>query len=160
MSDGADRTRPAAPPLEYFGTVTAFVASPVELGDIPGGAQRIIPIEGGTFDGPGVSGRILPGGADFQVLRSATTTVLEAKYAIETDQGERIAVENRGLRSGSAIDIAALVAGDAVPAERIYFRCVPRLTGGGRWEWLGDRIFVGTGTRHPDRVVVDVFLVA
>lgn len=151
---------PAAPELNYLGTITARVAAPVELGDMPGGARRIVPIEGGTLVGPGVRGTILPGGADFQVLRSATTTVLEAKYAIETDDGDTIAVDNLGIRNGSEEDIAALVAGRTVPPERIYFRCVPRLTGSGRWAWLGDRVFVGAGTRHPDRVVVEVFLVA
>lgn len=150
----------AAPALRRFGTVTAFVSSPIELGDMPGGARRIIPITGGTLEGPDVHGTILPGGADFQVLASPTATRLEARYAIETDDGERVFVENIGVRSGSAEDIAALVAGKAVPPERVYFRCVPHLTGSGRWAWLGDRIFVGSGTRHPDRVVVEVFQVA
>lgn len=150
-------TTPAPPDLHYFGTITAQVADPVELGAMPGGAQRIIPITGGTLSGPGVTGTILPGGADFQVLRSATTTDLEARYAIETDDGERISVHNLGLRTGSEEDIATLVAGGVVAPERIYFRCVPHLSGTGRWAWLAERIFVASGTRHPDRVVVDVF---
>ncbi|MGO1770005.1 MAG: DUF3237 domain-containing protein [Microbacterium sp.] len=148
---------PVPPGLRYFCTITAHVAAPVELGPMPGGAQRIIPITGGSLDGPDVAGTILPGGADFQVLRSATTTDLEARYAIETSDGERISVHNLGIRNGSESDIATLVAGGVVPAERIYFRCVPQLSGSGSWAWLSDRIFVGTGTRHPDRVVVDVF---
>lgn len=149
----------AAPTLTYVGTITALVADPIELGPMPGGARRIIPILGGTVEGPELRGSILPGGADYQVLRSETTTHLEARYAIETEDGERISVENVAIRNGSAEDIAALVAGRPVPPERIYFRCVPRLAGSGRWAWLQDRIFVGSGVRHPDRVVVTVHLV-
>lgn len=160
MSNDARSAAPDAPRLEYFATITAHVAVPIELGEMPGGAQRIIPITGGTLSGPDADGTILPGGADHQVLRSSTTTQLLARYAIETDDGDRIAVENIGVRNGSEADIATLVAGGTVPSERIYFRCLPRLTGSGRWTWLSDRLFVGTGTRHPDRVEVDVFMVA
>lgn len=52
---------------------------------------------------------MLPAGADFQLLRTATLTELEAKHAIETDDGERLCVNNFGLRSGSEADIAALL---------------------------------------------------
>jgi len=155
-----DNIEPIAPALEYFGTITAVVDEPVELGAMHGGAQRVIPITGGTFVGPNAGGEILPGGADFQTLRSATVTELRAKYAIRLDSGHCITIDNFGLRTGTEEDIAALVAGDPVPAERIYFRCVPQLMGSGPWGWLSERIFIGTGTRHPDRVVVDVFLVA
>ncbi|WP_221585945.1 DUF3237 domain-containing protein [Microbacterium sp. G2-8] len=159
MTDDAPAAIPA-PSLRYFATITALVDEPVELGDMPGGARRIIPIRGGDISGPGISGRVLPGGADFQILRSATTTSLEARYAIETDDGTRISVENHGIRTGSPDDIAALVAGRPVTPERIYFRCVPTLTASGeRWGWLTDRILVGSGVRRPDRVELAVFVV-
>lgn len=150
----------SAPALRYLATITALVDEPVELGDMPGGPRRIIPIRGGSISGPDISGRVLPGGADFQILRSETTTSLEARYAIETDDGTRISVENHGIRTGSPDDIAALVAGRPVPPERIYFRCVPQLTASGeRWGWLSDRILVGSGVRHPDRVELTVYVV-
>ena len=96
---------------------------------------------------------MLAGGADFQLLRSATLTELEAKYAIETDSGERIYINNFGIRTGSPEDIAALVRNEPVPPERIYFRCSPRaLAGGPEWSWLSSRILLGSGTRLPDQV--------
>jgi hypothetical protein len=150
----------AAPGLDYLATLTVAVGKPVEIGPTPDGHRRIIPITGGTVSGPGLNGRILPGGADYQLLKTQTLTELEAKYAIETDTGARIYVDNFGLRSGAAQDIARLVRGESVDPERIYFRCTPKLASAApEWEWLNSRIFVGTGERHPDSVVVKVFVV-
>ena len=148
------------PQLDSLATVTVRVGEPVELGATADGRRRIIPILGGTVDGPELRGTVLPVGADFQLLRSDTLTELEAKYAIETAEGERLYVTNFGLRSGSADDIAALVRGDQVDAERIYFRCTPRFAGDGRWAWLASRIIVGTGERTPDTVLLHLFVVA
>lgn len=150
---------PAAPATTFLATFVVDVAEPLEIGNTAEGARRVIPIQGGTVSGPRLQGRILAGGADFQLLRSATVTELEAKYAVETDSGERIYVTNFGIRSGSAEDIAALVRGEQVPGERIYFRCTPRLLSGGpEWAWLSSRILLGSGTRLPTQVRIDVWV--
>jgi hypothetical protein len=84
---------------------------------------------------------------------------MEAKYVLETDQSDRIYVSNVGLRTGTAEDIAALVAGVPVDPERVYFRSTPRFTAGGQWSWLNSRIFIASGIRLPDEVRLDVFMV-
>ncbi|WP_026818606.1 DUF3237 domain-containing protein [Arthrobacter castelli] len=153
-------TTPAPPQLTFLGTISVDVGAPVEVGDTADGYRRIIPIVGGTVEGPGLRGKVLPAGADFQTLRTDTLTELQAEYAIETDDGERIYISNFGLRSGSPEDIAKLVRGEQVPPERIYFRCHPRMTTTGeRWGWLNSRILVGTGERHPDAVRLNLFVV-
>ena len=150
----------ATPVLTFLASVEVAVGPPVDAGPTPEGRRRIIPILGGTVTGPELSGSVLPAGADFQVLRSETLTELRAQYAIETDDGDRIYVENFGLRSGSAEDIAALVRGEPVPPERIYFRCTPRMsTTSPRWAWLGERIIVGSGERRPDTVRLQLYVV-
>ncbi|RZK95154.1 MAG: DUF3237 domain-containing protein [Rhodococcus sp. (in: high G+C Gram-positive bacteria)] len=155
-----DVLAPVAPGLSFLATFVVEVADPVEIGSTPEGVRRIIPIVGGRVEGPELRGTVLPAGADFQLLSSATLTELEAKYAIETDDGDRIYVTNFGLRSGTAEDIAKLVDGEPVPPERIYFRCTPRLTAAvGRWAWLRSRILVGTGERLPGEVRLTVFVV-
>ena len=151
---------PAPPGMSFLATFVVEVAEPVEIGSTPEGTRRIIPIVGGRVEGPELRGTVLPVGADFQLLSSSTLTELEARYAIETDDGDRIYVTNFGLRSGTAEDIARLVDGEAVPPERIYFRCTPRLTAAeGRWSWLRSRILVGTGERLPGEVRLTVFVV-
>ncbi|MFJ4616998.1 DUF3237 domain-containing protein [Streptomyces sp. NPDC088812] len=150
---------PAAPPLTFFAHLSVRVDVPHDLGEAPDGHRRLVPLTGGRFDGPDVHGTVLRGGADHQVLRTATLTELDAQYALETDRGERIAVHNTGIRSGSAEDIAAVVRGEEVAPERIYFRSFPRLTTAApRLAWINERLFVATGERRPDSVELDVFL--
>src|SRR5690606_882280 len=98
-------TLPLAPELEHLATIVVDVGAPQEIGHTPSGRRRVIPITGGTVTGK-LSGRILPGGADFQAIRSHTFTDIHARYVIETEQGETIYVENTGIRTGSAEDIA------------------------------------------------------
>lgn len=149
---------PTPPTLTFLASISVQVGQPIEVGQTPGGLRRIIPILGGRVEGPELRGRVLPAGADFQLLRSATLTELEAKYAVETDSGERLYVNNFGLRSGSEEDIAALMRGEQVDPARIYFRCTPRIEApdGGAWAWLSNRILVGTGVRLPDEVRLDI----
>lgn len=106
-------------------------------------------------------GRVLPGGADFQMLVGDRAARLEARYVIETEAGDRIYVENLALRSGSPEDIAKLACGEPVDPARIYFRCVPRFeTASPTLAWMMERLFVGTGARRPDRVELRVFELA
>lgn len=150
---------PDPPGLTFLATLTIDVEHPIEIGPTAEGIRRVIPILGGTVSGPRLNGTVLPGGADFQLLRSETLTELEAKYSIETDTGERLYVTNFGIRSGTAEDIAALVRGEEVDPARIYFRCTPRLlSGGAEWAWLSSRMLVGSGTRLPSSVRINLWV--
>lgn len=147
------------PGLTFLATISVQVGTPIELGVMDDGPRRIIPITGGSVVGPELRGTVLAAGADYQLLRSPGVTELVAKYAIETDDGEHIYVDNFGLRAGNADDIAALVRGEEVDPSRIYFRCSPRMSASGeRWSWLGSRILVATGERYPDEVRLNVFV--
>lgn len=152
------------PALQLVLDLTVYVAAPIEAGTVIGlnsrGRRRIIPITGGAVSGQ-LTGKVLPGGADFQIVVSDTTADLDARYMIELDNGEHIFVQNRALRRGSATDIAKLVRGETVPPEAIYFRCVPTFeVSSPALEWLTQSIFIGTGARFPDRVQLSIFRVA
>lgn len=149
-----------APKLTRLARIDVDVDAPIDLGAGEGVHRRIVPILGGRVTGPELNGRVIPGGADFQVLRSETLTELEARYAVETDAGERIYVENYGIRAGSAEDIATIVAGGSVDPARIYFCSSPRLSSTSpRWSWLASRILIAYGERRPDSVGLEVFVV-
>ena len=152
-----------APQLEYFGTLNIEVASPVEVGRTYAGQRRVIPITGGTLTGPQISGRILNAGADFQVIRSATESDLDARYVVELADGARLFVTNVAYRTGAAEDIAAIAKGEQVPAERIYFRCAPRFevadSPATSWQWLESTVVIGSGRREPDAVIIDLWIV-
>lgn len=156
------------PELEFVADLTVFVATPSEAGMVTGlnsrGRRRIIPITGGTVTGPQLRGRVLPGGADFQIVVSDTCADLDARYLIALDgpehTGQHVFVQNRALRRGSVEEIARLVRGEAVDPQAIYFRCVPTFeVSGDRLRWLSESIFIGTGARFPDRVEMRFFRV-
>jgi hypothetical protein len=153
-----------APALQHVMDLVVHVGTPIEAGTVAGlnsrGRRRLIPITGGQVSGH-VTGCILPGGADFQIVVSDTTTDLDARYIIELDNGEHIFVQNRALRRGSATDIAKLVRGEPVAPEVIYFRCVPTFeVSSPALQWLTQSIFVGTGARFPDHVQLSIFRLA
>ena len=152
------------PVLQHVMDLMVYVSPPIEAGNVTGlnsrGKRRIIPITGGAVTGH-VNGKILPGGADFQIVVSETTADLDARYMIELENGEHIFVKNRALRRGSAADIAKLLRGEHVSPEAIYFRCVPTFeVSSPALEWLTQSIFVGTGARFPEHVQLSIYRLA
>ncbi|OZC69280.1 hypothetical protein CH306_08850 [Rhodococcus sp. 15-725-2-2b] len=146
------------PDLIFVAHLSVTVGEPIDLGEVVDGHRRIVPILGGTVEGPLLRGRVLPGGADHQILRTPTITELDARYALETDAGERVAVHNMGIRSGAEEDIDALVRGEDVPADRVYFRSQPRLSSAAsRLAWMNERLFLGSGKRLPNSIELDIY---
>jgi hypothetical protein len=122
------------------------------------GVRRLIPILGGTVQGQGWSARVLPGGADFQLLVNDRLAELDARYVLETDAGELIYVTNRAIRVAAPEVMARLVQGEVVDPQLVYFRCVPSFeTASTSLAWISERVFIGTGVRHPDRVALQTF---
>ncbi|VIO81031.1 DUF3237 domain-containing protein [Bradyrhizobium ivorense] len=141
----------------YVFTITARIAEVTSAGDIGSGVRRIIPIIGGEVRGEAVNGKVLPFGADFQIIRPNELIELEAKYAFETDDGAVVYVENRGIRFGPLDLLQKLKRGEPVDPNLIYFRTVPKFeTGAENYRWLMQHIFIASAARHADRVVIDV----
>ena len=134
------------------------LAPPQELGETPLGRRRVIPITGGSFRGERLSGRVLPGGADWQVIRADGVAELDARYTLETTDGALVYVRNFGYRHGPADIIARLAAGDPVDPSRYYMRTTPRFeTSAERYRWLNAVICVATGARRAAAVELEVF---
>jgi hypothetical protein len=151
---------PEPPQLEFAFEVRAKVADPIVIGNIPDGTRRIIDILGGTFEGPKIRGKILPGGADWQIIRDDGFTQLDARYILQTDKGELIYVTNSGIRHAPPEIIKRLNAGEVVDQSQIYFRAVPRFeTASPDLEWLMRSIFVCTGERRPNDVAIRFYRV-
>ncbi len=138
------------PKLEFVFEAHVTVDPPLELGDLAKGARRILPIIGGDFAGPALRGQVLPGGADWQILRGDGVAELEARYTLRTDDGALIYVRNHALRHGPAEVMAALAAGRAAAPDSYYFRGATFFeTGATRYTWLTKHIVVCTGHREP-----------
>ena len=134
------------------------LAPPQELGDTPQGRRRIIGITGGRFSGERLSGRVLPGGADWQVIRSDGVADLDARYTLETQDGALIYVRNRGLRHGPPDVLKKLAAGESVDPSLYYMRTTPSFeTGDARYFWLNRMVCVASGARRAAAVELEVF---
>ncbi len=128
-----------------------------DLGDTPLGRRRIIGITGGKFSGARLSGRILPGGADWQVIRSDGVAYLDARYTLETGDGALIYVNNKGYRHGPKEVIERLAKGEEVDPALYYMRTTPWFeTSAPDYAWLNRTICVGTGARRAACVELDI----
>lgn len=146
------------PSLNLFADLSVQVDKPQEVGQTHHGVRRLIPILGGQVQGRGWTARVLPGGADFQLIVNERMAELDARYTIETDAGDLIFVQNHAVRTAEPEVMARLVRGEPVPPEAVYFRCNPRFeTASASLGWITERLFLGTGARHPDKVVLRFF---
>jgi hypothetical protein len=144
--------------LEPLLTAKIALAPPQELGAAPLGRRRIIPIEGGSFSGDKLRGRVLPGGADWQIVRTDGVADLDARYTLETDDGALIYVRSRGYRHGPEAVMRKLAAGEAVDPALYYMRTTPRFeTGDARYAWLNRIVCVASAWRLPQAVHLEVF---
>jgi hypothetical protein len=136
---------PGAPAVDYEtpGLRLAFTAwveiAPLRsIGAIPGGEGRIVPIAGGTFEGPRLRGKVMPGGADWQTIRPDGVTELHAHYGLETSDGAIIQVWNNVIGRNDPP-----LAGQTTPVR--FLRSSIKLEAPkGPHDWLNKSVFVGT----------------
>jgi len=135
--------------------LVAELAPTVVLGQGLRGERRMVPILSGSFEGPRLKGTILPGGIDWQTIRPDGVAEIEAHYSLETDDGAVIRVINKGYRHGPSEVIQRLIEGVNVSPSEYYFRAVPVFDAPlGRYEWLNRSLFVSTGERLPNSVLL------
>jgi hypothetical protein len=141
-------------------TLRVKVGPATEFGQVAAGRRRVIPILGGTFEGPAVRGTVLPGGADWQIVRDDGLAQLDTRYALQTDRGALIYIQNAGMRHAPPNVTARLLADQPVDSSTVYFRTVPTFEASApELQWLTRAIFIGVGERRPDEVIVDVWKV-
>jgi Protein of unknown function (DUF3237) len=143
------------PELVLAFEVHAEVGPPLELGPVSCGLRRIVPILGGTFEGPAMKGLVMPGGADWQIIRADGCAELDTRYTLRTDNDQLIYVQNRGIRHAPPDVMRRLLAGEAVDPALVYFATTPLFeTSAPELSWLTRSIFVGTGERQPSAVTI------
>jgi hypothetical protein len=147
--------QPPAPGLVFAFEARVEVGAPLEVGQLPRGTRRIVPILRGTFEGPGIKGKVMPGGADWQMIGADGFSELDTRYTLETDTGRIIYVQNAGIRHASPDVMQRLLRGEAVDPKLVYFRTVPKFeTSAPELQWLVRSVFIGTGERYPTEVVI------
>jgi hypothetical protein len=150
----SDRTVGLRPLL----TIDALLVGITSVGATPSGELRLIPIASGQFEGPELRGEVLPGGADWQDVRSDGVLEISARYLLKTDQGELIDVRSVGLRAAPAEVLAQLARGERVPRNAYYFRTAMRFrTASLRLGRFNDVLAVAYGERSANGVHLEVY---
>jgi Protein of unknown function (DUF3237) len=151
-----DASQPGWAPLMRLAVEVGEV---VPIGAVAVGERRVVAIGGGGFEGEGGwHGRVLPGGADWQLLRSDGVLEVDARYVLEDAQGARVQVVSQGLRHGPPEVIAALARGETVDPALYYFRTALRFeTAAPALQRLNRVVAVGVGAREARLVRLSVF---
>jgi hypothetical protein len=131
-------------------TLQVVVSPPQKVGAVPHGARVIAPIAGGTFEGPRLRGKVLPGGGgDWTLLRSDGVLELDLRVTLETDDGALIYMTSFGLRHGPPEILAAIARGETVDPSTYYFRTTPRFeTSAPSYAFLNRVIAIASGDRR------------
>ena len=138
--------------------VRCTLQSILNLGGTPYGERRIINILGGTVEGPRLKGTILPGGADWQIVRADGVVHLTARYTVATETGGHILVNSEGYRHGPPEVMARLARDETVDPSLYYFRAFMRFeTADPGAAWLNRILAVGRGARANRQVRIEVF---
>jgi uncharacterized protein DUF3237 len=147
------------PQLEFLMNLAVDVGEVVSMGEGPLGERRVVEILGGTFEGPDLRGEVLPGGADWQIVRNDGVLDLDARYALKESRG-LVRVTSQGYRHGAQEVLAALARGDDVDPAKYFFRTVMRFeTGAPGLEWLNKTIALASAERKARKVLLSAYRV-
>lgn len=147
-------------------SVEVTVDKPVLVGqDNKNGRRQLIPIISGTITGQDVygnciSGLVLPGGVDSQVIRPNGRCDLSARYAVRLDNGSSFYIQNDGMRTVPEEYIDRVLNGEFVDPELYYFATTPKFeVYDESLRWMENAVFVCKAIRKPDTVQIDYFII-
>lgn len=146
--------------LEWLMDAHVKIFPPVQVGNTPTGFQQAIPIGDGYFEGPRLKGTVIPGAADWQIIRSDGVAVLDVTGAMLTHDNITIRVSSKGMRHGPPEVMQRLAAGQQVAPSEYYMRAVAHFDAPvGPYEWLNKSLFVSWGERYQDEVIIHYYSV-
>lgn len=139
-------------------TLQVEVAAPYNIGAVPHGTRRTVPLTGGHFEGERLRGTLVPGSsADWLLLRADGVLELDFRATLRTDDGALISMKSFGLRHGPPEVIAALGRGETVDPATYYFRTTPRFeTAHPKYAFLNRLIAVASGDRRAQGPIYSI----
>jgi hypothetical protein len=144
--------------LDPIFSIRCELANIVDVGAAPFGHRRVVNILGGPVTGKRLNGRVLPGGADWQIVAANGCIDLHARYTLESDAGALIQVESKGMRCASPEILARLAKGEDVDPSLYYFRTVMRFeTAHPSADWMNRILALARGAREKNAVKLDVY---
>lgn len=149
------------PRLTQIYRLEATVGEILDVGSVAQGRRHVAPLTGGTFTGPELNGTLVPGAsADWQIVLADGTALGDIRYILQTDGGDLLYVQSRGVRHGSPEVLARLGRGEDVDASEYTFRTSTQIeTGAAALDWLNKGVFISVAGRQPGGVIYETYLV-
>lgn len=149
---------PTALNSRFLGSLAIEVERPIPLGVTPSGLRRFDMLKGGTFTGPRVSGRILPGGNDSLVQKTDGAYHPDVRVVLETNDGAMVLITYKAIRIASEDVHNRLLAGENLPYTDYYLRSAPFFeTSAPQYDWLNRILSIGVGRREGPMVIYEIF---
>jgi hypothetical protein len=149
------------PRLTKIFRLEAKLGEALDVGHVAQGRRRIVPLTGGTFTGPELTGTLVPGAsADWQIVLPDGTALGDIRFTLQTDNGDLLYVRSQGVRHGTPEVLARLGRGEEVDASEYVFRTSTQIeTAAPDLDWLNKGVFISVGGRQPGGVIYEVYLV-
>jgi hypothetical protein len=148
------------PKLELLYEISVYLEAPQEIGDTKRGSRLIVPLKGGTFEGPRLTGKLLAGGADWLLVRSDGVGELDVRGTLQTDDGALLYYRLSGYITNFPTILPRWAAGEEVPHDEYYFMVTPYFeTSAPQYAWLTQTVCVGLGSFIRGGVSYGVFAV-
>jgi hypothetical protein len=111
----------------------------------PAGTRAIVEVTDGTFEGPRLSGTVVPPGGDWVHSRPDRSMHLDVRLLLVTDDGESILMQYHGIGTRGEDGSTSI-------------RSAPRFeTGAEAYAWLNNVQAVGIGSATGNTVRYDVY---
>jgi hypothetical protein len=149
---------PLVPGLQFLALFTVELGVPLEVGETGLARRRIFPITGGKFEGPEFKGRVLTGGADWQMVQQDGLSLIDTRYGLESQEGALIYISTNGYRYGPPEELEEINRRETVDPTKYYFRVNIRFeTSHIRYRFLNHTLAIGAGMRLNNSVIFDAY---
>ena len=146
---------------EFLFRMVLTAGAPQMIAAGPGKELRVVPVIGGTFEGPALKGELVPGTtADWLRVEPDGTAHMDVRLVLKTTAGATLFMSYSGVRHGPPEVLARLGRGEAVDPGEYYFRIASRFeTSDPALAGLNRVLAVGVGQRPPAGPTYDVYVV-
>ena len=149
------------PHFELLFKMSLEVEEPDQIGQTHLGNRRVIGVSGGVFEGPGLEGRVLPGGSDWIVVRRDGVLIQDVRIVLQTDDDHNVLMSYRGMRYGPEAVIERVDNGEDPDPSEYYFRTAPIFEApDGEYAWLNKLLAFAVGRRLPTGVIYAVYAIS
>lgn len=132
---------------EFLFDIIAILDEPIQVGQTPYGERAIYPVTGGSVEGPKIKGKVVANGGDWLTRLDSTTSKLDVRALMETEDGELIYTYYEGFIHFN-------------PDGTYYFRTNPVFqTSSEKYRWLNHTIAVGVGKLTDKGVTYSVYAI-